>query len=273
LRSEALVPSILLILAAFGAPLSAQGHAPGIVYGKVTDRKSGDPVVAADLWLEGTDIRRVSDPDGTFDFGEVPPGAYMLHIRHIGYQEIADTLNVRSGKFFDLDVQMAPRAIELAPIVVVAEYGGGSGMQGFYERKRMTMGSFITRSDIERQHATEMSDLFRSVRGMHVVPVPSPSGLNMGYHVLMRGNCRPTVFIDGTETMSLSMSLDHMVQPDEVQGIEVYRGPETPVQYQRNGCGAILVWTRPGGKHGGIALWKGVLIAGGAILAILLLGR
>lgn len=273
MRNAALVPSILLVLAAFGATLSAQGNAPGIVYGTVTDRQSGDPVVAADLWLEGANIHRVSDPNGKFEFGEVPPGSYMLHIQHIGYQEIADTLSVGGGKYLDLDVRMAPRAIELEPLVVVAEYPGGAAMQGFYERRRMTMGTFLTRADVDRAHAHELSDLFRSVRGMHVVPASSPSGLSMGYHVLMRGNCRPTVFIDGAETISTSMSLDRMVRPEEVQGIEVYRGPETPVQYQRNACGAILIWTRPGGRNGGIPFWKGALIAGGALVLLLLLAR
>jgi hypothetical protein len=272
LRSAALIPFILLGLA-FGSPLIAQDRTPGVVYGRVVDRQSGDPVVAADLWLEGIDIRRVSDSDGRFDFGNVAPGAYMLHIRHIGYQEISDTLTVGAGKYLDMDVQMAPKAIELEPLVVVAEYEGGSKMRGFYERKRMTMGSFITREDVERQHNFEVSDLFRHVRGMHVVPAYSPTGLNLGYHVLMRDNCRPTVFIDGAETMSLSMSLDQMVRPDEIQGIEVYRGPETPVQFQRNTCGAILIWTRPGRATGGIALWKGLLIVGAAVTAILIFSR
>ncbi|MEJ2219102.1 MAG: Plug domain-containing protein, partial [Gemmatimonadota bacterium] len=146
-------------------------------------------------------------------------------------------------------------------------------LRGFYERRRMTMGSFITRDQVERQHANEVSDLFRHVPGMHVVPAPSPTGLNLGYHILMRGNCRPTLFIDGAETMSTSMSIDQMLRPEEIQAVEVYRGPETPPQYQRNACGAILVWTRPGGAHGGIALWKGLLIMGGALAAIFLFSR
>ncbi len=270
MRKAALVPSILLSLTVFWTPLAAQDRTPGIVYGRVVDRQTGDPVVAADLWLDGLDLHRISDRNGRFEFGEVAPGSYLLHIQHIGYQEIADTLTVGAGKYMDMDVQMAPKAIELEPLVVVAEYEGGSKLRGFYDRKRLSMGSFITRDQVDREHATAVSDLFRHIRGMHVVPAPSPYGLDLGYHVLMRGNCRPTLYIDGAQTMSTSMSIDQMLHPEEVQAIEIYRGPETPVEYQRNSCGAILVWTRPGGAHGGIALWKGLLIVGGALTALLL---
>ncbi|HKJ93709.1 MAG TPA: TonB-dependent receptor [Longimicrobiales bacterium] len=270
MRNAAVVPSIVFALAIIAAPLAAQQRTPALVYGRVIDRQSGDPVVAADLWLDSTELHRMSDQDGRFDFGEVPPGSYLLHIEHIGYRAIADTLDVGAGKYLDLDVQMAPRAIELEPLVVVAEYDGGSKLAGFYERQRMTMGSFITRKDVEQQHSGKVSDLFRSVRGMHVVPARSPSGLDLGYHVLMRGNCRPTLYIDGAETMPTSMSIDQMVQLDDVQGIEIYRGPETPVEFQRNPCGAILVWTRPGGGRGGIKLWKGLLIVGAALGLVLL---
>ncbi|MEJ2184769.1 MAG: TonB-dependent receptor [Gemmatimonadota bacterium] len=270
MRRAALIPSILLSVVLFGSPLTAQDRTPGVVYGRVIDRKTGDPIVAADLWLEGLDVHRVTGANGRFDFGQVAPGSYMLHVQHLGYQEIADTLDVGAGKYLDMDVQMAPKAIELEPLVVVAEYDGGSKLRGFYERQRMTLGSFITREDVERRHAMQVSDLFRHVRGMHVVPAPSPYGLNLGQHVLMRGNCRPTLFIDGAETMSTSMSIDQLLQPEEVQGIEIYRGPETPIEFQRTPCGAILVWTRPGGAHGGIPLWKGLLIIGGALTAVLL---
>jgi hypothetical protein len=45
--------------------------------------------------------------------------------------------------------------------------------------------------------------------------------------------------------------------------VEVYRGPQTPIQYAPpGGCGAVLIWTRPGGGPGRLAFWKGALIAG-----------
>jgi hypothetical protein len=35
------------------------------------------------------------------------------------------------------------------------------------------------------------------------------------------------------------------IPPQQVAGIEVYAGiSEAPVQYQTNGCGVVLVWTK-----------------------------
>ena len=46
-----------------------------------------------------------------------------------------------------------------------------------------------------------------------------------------------------------------------LQGVEVYRGPATPVQFTGPGgaaCGSILFWTRQG-RPGGTPFWKGAL--------------
>jgi hypothetical protein len=42
-----------------------------------------------------------------------------------------------------------------------------------------------------------------------------------------------------------------LVIPSDVEGVEIYQGPTTPVEYRRPGdpgetqpCGVVLIWTR-----------------------------
>ena len=66
-----------------------------------------------------------------------------------------------------------------------------------------------------------------------------------GNSVLLRG-CAPAVFIDGIRVRGGASSIDDLVSPIEIAGIEVYRGPEVPVEFSGpgSGCGAILIWTQ-----------------------------
>jgi hypothetical protein len=56
------------------------------------------------------------------------------------------------------------------------------------------------------------------------------------------------VYLDGLRfPLFRGESIDHLVSPMELEGIEVYaHAAQVPVEFQRTraGCGAILFWTR-----------------------------
>ncbi len=70
--------------------------------------------------------------------------------------------------------------------------------------------------------------------------------------MFFRGKCNPSVVLDGVllqpgGTASGGLSLDDLVNPFNIEALEVYPGPEgVPVQYSGylSPCGAILVWSK-----------------------------
>ena len=59
------------------------------------------------------------------------------------------------------------------------------------------------------------------------------------------GPCAARVFVNG-------LNVDHVprMHPDNIEAIEVYRGPaEVPPQFggAQSACGVIVLWTRTGG--------------------------
>ncbi len=257
----------LLLTVPFGslAPATAQSSEDlaSIILGRVVERETGDAVSDAEIVLEGLDLIRVSDENGRFEFSQVPPGAYLLRITHIGYEEIADTLTVPTSSEMDLDIQLVTTAVELEPLVVVATHSMQGKMREFYRRRRTAQaGHFIARSDFEDRPVAYVSDLLRRIPGVRMVPQRG-AGMTVGNHIVMRGSCRPAIFIDGVLASSGGLTVDEMFRPNEIEGIEIYRGPETPSAYLRNECGSVLFWTRPGGgPEGNLPFWKMAIFAG-----------
>ncbi len=59
----------------------------GTVRGIATDAESGDPLIGANVTLEGTIIGSTTDIDGVFFLKDVPEGTYTLVVSYLGYTQ------------------------------------------------------------------------------------------------------------------------------------------------------------------------------------------
>ncbi|SHH98203.1 TonB-dependent receptor [Chryseolinea serpens] len=94
----------------------------GTIGGIVTDAKSGEAIVGANVIIQGTQVGAVTDVEGKFTIANVKPGTYTLAITFITYKAniVADVV-VESAKRTDLKVPMQEdSATELTEIVVAA---------------------------------------------------------------------------------------------------------------------------------------------------------
>lgn len=215
------------------------------VGGQVVDNESGDPVWGAAVSLAagpsgtrglGT---RVSGEDGRFLFRSVPPGLYRLYVATQGYQRMNDTLQVSAEEDLELILPLSRDPIPLEPIIVTAERWVPPRRD--YERRAQSRSVFlVTREEIEKRNPQGLSDLLNAVPGGIVVPTPP-----YGYTLLLRGQCRPGIWLDGVKVPDVS-SIDQFMSAHDVEAIEVYHGFELPVEFGVDPCGGILIWTRMG---------------------------
>ena len=61
----------------------------GTVSGSVVDRQTGDPLIGATIFLEGSNYGTICDFDGQFQLFDVEAGTYILATSMIGYQKTA----------------------------------------------------------------------------------------------------------------------------------------------------------------------------------------
>ena len=66
------------------------------------------------------------------------------------------------------------------------------------------------------------------------------------YNVRM-GGCPTNIYLDNIKIEGGSESIDSLVLPIEVAGLEVYKGPASlPAEFSGSDsrCGAIVIWTK-----------------------------
>lgn len=179
--------------------------------------------------------------DGRFELRDVAPGSYEIRIELLGYGTRLDTIRIEDTRDIDMIVTLSPRAIELTPIVIEARRNDLERI-GFYDRRDLAPdGHFISAADIERRPVALTSDLLDDLPRVDIVN----AGVGRRFITFTRGyRCRPDLFIDGIRNDG-AVDVDR-VNPAEIAGLEVYVGLTAPIQYRRNSCGVLLIWTKRG---------------------------
>jgi TonB family protein len=222
----------------------AQREGP-VVSGLVVDTV-GAPVPGAQVLIEGTAHRTMTDRAGTFRLAGVDPGLATLSVRRIGFRPASLSIRVTSTGASQLMVTLAMTPEILTPVEVAAPREVfDARLDGYFERaaKRIS-GHIITRERIERAHSKRMVDLLRQVPSVRVTTTR-----NWGTVAYIRGAaCTPLVFIDGLPATAGPFDLD-MIDLSSVEGIEVYAGMgSVPAEFSSargDRCGVIAIWSRP----------------------------
>lgn len=173
----------LLVFAAGGA----LGAEAGRVRGRVYDSKSREPLVGANIVVDGTDLGAATDVDGEYLIVNIPPGRHSLTASYISYQSLRKTevlviVDQTVTEDFALSserIQMDVVEVRSTPPPIVRTVAATS----------QTMGS----EDIAKMPVSTLADIVRLQTGVTV-------SATQGTHI--RGG-RPdevAYFVDGVAT-------------------------------------------------------------------------
>jgi hypothetical protein len=264
----------------FAFVVAALSYAPQtsaqLLRGRVVEATTAVAVKGATIRVLGLDSMPVAigiaDDSGKFTI-EIPrKGEYRLEFSRIGYAlRLSKPMQLDSGRAYEVNnVQMAPRAVAIAPLPVKGEARVPAlERNGFYSRKHAGLGHFIDRAMIEKRAPIATTDMFSGVRGVRLTP-KSGGGSNVflrsgaANNIRTGGWCSPLVFVDGVpmsfdEALSAPASRGiresaqpydfDLMHPQDIEAIEIYRtAAEVPSRYSGagSGCGVILIWRRAG---------------------------
>ena len=253
--------TVLLAACLFATPLAAQ-----TLRGKVLDATTGAgiPAAAVRALSEGRDVGHArTAADGTFFFQLRAPGTVRIEAQRAGYRTtVTSELPVGGRETVDVEVRLSAEAIAIEPLRVTARVEPprrrNLELNGFYERERMGIGQYVRREDIERRANQNLAQVLARVQGAAIQYVGSkqyiyfPRNGRPNIRQTFRGPpqnaCLPRLFVDGARvTYDANNDINAVVNPGQVEAIEVFRGPsEIPTQYNDNNsmCGVILIWTR-----------------------------
>ncbi|HVO72605.1 MAG TPA: TonB-dependent receptor [Ignavibacteriaceae bacterium] len=110
---------MLIIIFAASAVVFPQ---TGKLSGRITDAASGEPLIGANIIIEGTTQGTASDLDGYYSILNLRPGSYTVRYQYIGYNsEVVKDIKITSDKTTTQDVKLSSAAIESETVVITAK--------------------------------------------------------------------------------------------------------------------------------------------------------
>jgi TonB-linked SusC/RagA family outer membrane protein len=255
------LPSVRRLLAGLtwmcllaAAPLAAQA---GSIAGKVTDKATGQAVQGARLQLSQTGQVVIVRTDGRYTFANVTPGSYDVRVIAVGYAAEKKPVVVAAGQAATLDFPLDIVAFTLEEIVTTA-----TG-----EQRKLELGHTVATVKADSLAQTEavgsMADLLQA-RAAGVTVLPSSGTVGAGTRIRIRGaisvslSNEPIIVVDGikvnTDAASSSLGTGGQapsrlndINPDEIESIEIVKGPSAATLYGTQAANGVIRITT---KHG-----------------------
>ena len=206
---------------------------------RVVDGDTGNGIEGAKVSIPDAG-NRVTNLQGRTEFTELELGVARVSVEMIGYAQRTEPVALHPDRTTTVEVRMSPEAIELEPIVVDVR-SPHLERWGVYERLDHGLPRrVLTRRTIGQRAIARLSDAFYGMPGVRV----SQRSIH-STRLVARARCTLSVYVDG---FRWGTNID-AVPPEWVEVAEVYWGLSTPVEFtglNRNGCGAVLIWTRLG---------------------------
>jgi TonB-linked SusC/RagA family outer membrane protein len=273
-----------LLAALAGVPVSGwaqSGQAPLVtlqpgaerpaaaIAGTVTDGTTREPLAAVTVRLEGTALVALTDTDGRYLLAAVPPGAYALSARRLGYAKATRRVAVLDSGTVTVDFALERAATALDEIVV-------TGTPQPQSRRALgnALGKVKASEIAQVAPPPNVQQLLNTVPGVRVQSAGGDVG--SGGNTRVRGASsmtlasEPLVYIDGVRANSAaadaggvpelgSVGVDARYPPsrindintDEIESIEIIKGPAAATLYGTEASnGVINIITKRGSRGG-----------------------
>jgi len=240
------------------AALSQQGT--GGITGRVTERQLGQAVAEAQVFVLGTNLSARTNTDGRFTIVGVPAGTHRVRALRIGYQQGVGDVTVVAGGTATADFALEGSAITLPEIVTTAT--------GETQR-RVEIGNSVTNIRVDQatkeRPVSTIADVLNGAAPGVVVTTGTQTGT--GSRVRIRGSSSlnlsndPIYIVDGVRMTSNSSSSALFtggaqpsrvgdLNPEEIENIEIVKGPSAATLYGTDAANGVIVVTTKRGREG-----------------------
>lgn len=215
----------------------------GVVYADSTRT----PLADAEVTLPELALSTRSNERGIFRIADVPAGTHALVVRKVGFGAL-ETMLPFTGSTLQREVFLTRTTI-LDSVKVLAQR---PVIRDFEEHRKIGMGKFITRTQLESREGRRLGELLSTLAGVHITG-KAPSAYvagSRGPRSISGGSCLANVYLD--RMLMYGRRGDppfdvNSVPPEEIEAIEYYASAAvTPMEYStlNSTCGVIVIWTR-----------------------------
>lgn len=231
-----------LALFSFGAS-GANAQTTGTVTGVVIDATTSRPVNSAQVFIEGTSIGGLTNPQGRYSLSAVPQGNQTLKVMLIGYGTTSHPISVVAGRVTTANITIQQTAVALQELVVTGVSGGAT------ERAKVPFSvSRVDASQMPVQAVNPLTALQGKVPGANIAATSGRPGT--APQVILRGPTsinasgrgqEPLYIVDG---IVLGSGLRD-INPADIESVEIVKGAAASTLFgSRAASGVISITTK-----------------------------
>lgn len=132
----------------------------GKIAGTVKDKNTGEPLIGADVVLEGTGLGSSTDSDGYFVIINIPPGNYNLAAYYVGYAGTTiENIRVSVDRTTSQNIAMPPATVEGEEVTVEAD-------RAAIQMDRTHSASIVNSETVDLMPVTEVSEVLELQSGV-----------------------------------------------------------------------------------------------------------
>lgn len=231
----------------------------GSILVQVNEQGTARPVEAVQVNIVGTNLGGVTNSEGRLLLRNVPQGTVQVRALRVGYAEQRRPVQVAAGQQATVEFTLAQVAVSIAPVVTTA-----TG-----QTAREELGNAISTINVadvtETSPIGTVADVLNSRAPGVVVITGTQTG--SGSRIRIRGQSSlnlsndPIYIIDGVRMTSNSNSITFGtggtapsraadINPDEIENIEIVKGPSAATLYGTDAANGVVVITTKRGRAG-----------------------
>ncbi|MFB3905469.1 MAG: TonB-dependent receptor domain-containing protein [Acidobacteriota bacterium] len=208
----------------------------GSLSGKVRDEQ-GKPLVGIHLQLQGQGrtLSGTTDESGGYQFEDLPGGSYRLFVRELGFESRSDDVAVETSGELTHDLILRLELLKQTVVVTATRNEASASLLG---------NSVTVISEDEIEAAQTLSEVLRSVAGVHLLQTGAPGSVTSLY---VRGgeSDYSKVLLDGIPLNQPGgyAELSNLTTAG-IERIEVVRGPQSALYGSDAITGVVQMFTR-----------------------------
>jgi TonB-linked SusC/RagA family outer membrane protein len=223
--------------------------AAGTIRGRVVDKESGQPVVAAQITIVGTSLGALTSNEGQFTITGVPAGQVTVRAARIGYQPTNQVIVVSDNSDATANFSLERAVARLEEVVTTA-----TG-----EQSRREMGNVVATikadSVVGVAPITNVSQLLQArTAGVQVIQGQGVTGSSASIRIRgtssLSSSNEPLIVVDGIRydnsaepgNTSAGVRINRFtLNPDDVESVDIIKGPSASALYGTAAANGVIV--------------------------------
>ncbi|HEY4303857.1 MAG TPA: SusC/RagA family TonB-linked outer membrane protein [Gemmatimonadaceae bacterium] len=257
--------AILVCSASFAGGAVAQ-QPRATISGRVAEGGTQTPLSDASVVIVGTQRGARTDARGQYRIGDLAPGAYTLRVTRLGYSAATRALSITGTEAATADFTLQSAAVQIDEVLVTAT--------GATERKRENGNDVGIIKPGDKVDLAATPTLTQALQGQEAgLTITSGSGTaGASSRIRIRGansislSNDPLIIVDGVRVDNNTSGSASLVggqvisrfddiNPEEVESIEVLKGPAASALYGTAAANGVLQITTKRG-HAGRTSWR-----------------